>query len=299
MRVDGSGGDGTTSERLLSLAAGTVRELDPAATITAAADAGWPAVGLAVDPDRWGPATTREVRRRLESTGTAVLDVEAVFVTPAGDPGDLLVDVAAEVGALCVLVVGLGIDLPAFTDRFAALCRRAAPAGVTCVVEFMPILAVPDLDTALSVVTTAAQPNAGILVDALHLARSGGTPGDLRRVDARWLPYVQVCDAAAERPADLLDEALEGRLLPGEGDLPLGELWATLDAHAPAAALSVEVLSGPLRIAVPDPNERARVVLAATRRALTAGSPSPATRNGGTDGAGDVAAVIETPEALR
>jgi sugar phosphate isomerase/epimerase len=299
MRVDDSRGGATTPGRLLSLAAGTVRELDPVATVAAAADAGWPAVGLAVDPDHWGPATTRQVRRRLERTGTVVLDVEAVFVTPAGDPGDLVVDVAAEVGARCVLVVGLGIDLAAFTDRFAALCGRAAPAGVTCVVEFMPILAIPDLETALSVVTSAAQPNAGILVDALHLARSGGTPADLRRVDARWLPYVQVCDAAAARPADLLEEALEGRLLPGEGHLPLRELLATLDAHAPAAALSVEVLSGPLRTAVPDPCDRARVVLAATRRALTAGSPSPATRDGGTERRSGLAVDTRRPEALR
>ena len=131
MRVDDSRGGATTPGRLLSLAAGTVRELDPVATVAAAADAGWPAVGLAVDPDHWGPATTRQVRRRLERTGTVVLDVEAVFVTPAGDPGDLVVDVAAEVGARCVLVVGLGIDLPAFTDRFASLQGRAPPRIAT------------------------------------------------------------------------------------------------------------------------------------------------------------------------
>lgn len=286
MTVEDSTLGATAPERLLSLAAGTVRELDPPAAVDAAHAAGWPAVGLAVDPERWDASTTREVRRRLERTGTEVLDVEAVFVTPAGDSGDLVVDVAAEVGARCVLVVGLGIDAPAFTDRFAALCRRAAPAGVTCVVEFMPVLAVPDLDAALSVVTAAAQPNAGILVDALHLARSGGTPSDLRRVDPRRLPYVQVCDAAAARPADLLEEALEGRLLPGEGDLPLAEMWATLDAHAPAAALSVEVLSRPLRIAVADPTERARLVLDATRRAMTGASPGAATRGRGADGSG-------------
>ncbi len=88
-------------------------------------------------------------------------------------------------------------------------------------------------------------------------------------------------------------EARTGRLLPGEGDLPLAEMWATLDAHVPAAALSVEVLSRPLRIAVPDPTERARLVLDATRRAMTGGSPGAATRGRGADGSGSVAADAE------
>ncbi len=274
--------------RLLSLAAGTVRELDPPATVVAAATAGWPASGLAVDPHSWNPGVAAATRRRLDDTGVIALDVEAVFVTPDGDPGDLLVDAASELGARHVLVVGLGIELAAFTDRFADLCDRAAPAGVTCVVEFMPVLAVPDLATALAVVADAARPNAGVLVDSLHLARSGSTPADLAPLDAACLPYLQICDAPATATAatsaatgttgataataatgaDLLDEALEGRTLPGHGGLPLSELLDVLDATAPQAALSVEVLSRQLRALHPDPTQRARAVLEATRRLL-------------------------------
>ncbi len=264
---------GVRPERLLALAAGTVRELDPPCTIAAAAEAGWPGVGVAVDPESWSAATAREARRRADDTGVVVLDVEAVFVTPTGDHGHQLVEAAGALGARHVLVVGLGVEQPAFTGRFAELCDLAAPLGVSCVVEFMPFLAIPDLVTALAVVHAAARPNAGVLVDALHLARSGATPADLAAVDPALLPYVQICDAPAVGGDDHLEEALEGRCLPGEGELPLAELLDVLDARAPRAALSAEVLSRRLREDLPDPTERARAVLAATRLALRGRRP--------------------------
>jgi sugar phosphate isomerase/epimerase len=103
-----------------------------------------------------------------------------------------------------------------------------------------------------------------VLVDTLHLARSGGRPADLTAVPALLLPYLQVADAPAAGPgeaAGLLDEALNGRLLPGEGALPIGETLATV----PAVPLSFEVRSRALRGGWPDPVERARrVLLAAT-----------------------------------
>ena len=113
-----------------------------------------------------------------------------------------------------------------------------------------------------------------MLVDTLHLARSGGRPDDLRRVPSRLLPYLQIADAPAEPPGrerDVLrDEALHGRLLPGDGALPLA---ATL-AAVPDVPLSLELRSAALMAAYPDPVERASAVLAATppaaRRAVAA-----------------------------
>ena len=52
--------------------------------------------------------------------------------------------------------------------------------------------------------------------------------------------YAQICDAAAVIPSesgDLIREARTGRLLPGEGALPLRELVAALPAAIP---LSIE-----------------------------------------------------------
>ena len=60
---------------------------------------------------------------------------------------------------------------------------------------------------------------------------------------------------------------MHGRLLPGDGALPLREL---IDA-VPDVPLSLELRSASVREAYPDPLERSVAVLAATRR-LLAGS---------------------------
>jgi sugar phosphate isomerase/epimerase len=134
------------------------------------------------------------------------------------------------------------------------------------VLEFLPIFTIGSLAAAVDLVQEVGRPNAGVLVDTLHLARSGGTAADLRTVPPRLLPYVQLADApAAAPPADQLrDEALHGRLLPGDGALPLA---AVLDA-VPDVPVSLEIRSRMVMEAYLDPTDRARAVLAATRLLL-------------------------------
>jgi sugar phosphate isomerase/epimerase len=118
------------------------------------------------------------------------------------------------------------------------------------------------------VVQEVASPSGGVLVDTLHLARSGGGPADLADVPAELLPYLQLADAPDRlddpTPARLREEALHGRLLPGQGQLPLDRTLASV----PDVPVSVELRSQALMQAFPDPTERARAVLAATRRVL-------------------------------
>ena len=78
-----------------------------------------------------------------------------------------------------------------------------------------------------------------MLIDALHFSRSGGWPSHIAGIDASLLKYAQICDAVAAIPSeagDLIREARTGRLLPGEGALPLRDLVA-LPAAIP---LSIE-----------------------------------------------------------
>jgi sugar phosphate isomerase/epimerase len=80
-----------------------------------------------------------------------------------------------------------------------------------------------------------------VLVDALHLSRTGGAPEDVRGGLPRLIRSAQLCDARAERPVGdeaIIREARSERLAPGTGHLPLGALLTALPAHA---ALSVEV----------------------------------------------------------
>jgi hypothetical protein len=56
---------------------------------------------------------------------------------------------------------------------------------------------VKTVDDAVRIVEQAQHPAGAVLVDALHLRRSGGSPADLAAVPTRRLPYAQLCDAPA------------------------------------------------------------------------------------------------------
>jgi sugar phosphate isomerase/epimerase len=258
------------SARLVSLAAGTILDVTPVEAVTVAHRAGWPACGIWYDGATWTGRTTADVGRRLLDTGTIALDVEAAIFSDDGDHGDGLVDAAIALGARFVLAASRLAPSPAVIDRFGDLCDRALAGNVTVVLEFLPIFGVASFDQAHAVVTAAGRSNAGVLVDTLHLARSGDAPTRLRGIDRHLLPYVQIADAPAA-PADpslrgLVDEALHGRRLLGDGDL---DVRGVLDA-VPDVPLSFELRSRGLMAAYPDPVDRARAVLENWRSYTTA-----------------------------
>jgi len=254
--------------RLISLAAGTVLDVDPPGTVDVAARSGFDAVGIWFDPESWTAETTRAVAARLHANDITALDMEPVILGRDIDPGDALVDTAVELGVRHVLVASGPADRSAVVDRLGELCRRVEGTDVVLVLEFLPIFTVGKLSAAVGIVEEIGHQQAAVLVDTLHLARSGGTPSDLEAVPARLLPYLQIADAPAEPPGTdrgaLRDEALNSRLLPGDGELPLSEVLAVV----PNVPLSLELRSAPLMTTYPDPNDRARAVLAATQRLL-------------------------------
>lgn len=256
-------------ERLISLAAGVCPETAPADFVTATAAAGWPACGIWFDADTWTDAVARDVRQRLDDTGLVALDMEPIFVTPDGDHGDRVIEAAAAIGARNLLVVSRGVDDAHFAERFAELCDTAAPHGIGCSIEFMAFMSVTTLPQAIAVLDTVERPNGHVLIDHLHLARTGGTVADVAAVDPARLSYVQLCDAPDAAPDDmagLVTEALDLRLNVGDGELPVADLLDVLPDHT---ALSLEIRSAALRTGFPDPLERARHVLQATRSLLS------------------------------
>ena len=80
--------------------------------------------------------------------------------------------------------------------------------------------------------------NAGLLLDLLHLSRSGGRPEDLTHIAPGLITFAHVCDAPAAIPQtvpELRREAREDRQYPGEGALPIGAFLAALPAGTPIA----------------------------------------------------------------
>ncbi len=228
--------------------------------------AGWPAAGVWYDPATWTSTVTTAVRQRLADTGLIALDIEPVILGRGDHHGAQIIDIAAQIGARFVLVASGPASRSEVIDELgtiAALAAQTAP-GVTLVLEFLPIFSIDTLATAAGVVTELDTANVGVLVDTLHLARSGGTPADLAAYPAALFPYLQLADALLE-PVDgsragLRDEALHGRLLPGDGGLPLTTMLRTIRG----VAVSVELRSRQLLHRYPNPAERARVVLDST-----------------------------------
>ncbi len=255
-------------ERMISLAAGTILDVDPATAVSVAAAAGFPAVGIWHDPSTWVAQTTRDVAHRLADTGVMALDVEPIIFGRGDHHGEAVIEIAAALDARFVLVASGPAPVAEVVDALARLCELTAVTtpGVTLVLEFLPIFSVGSLAAAVDAVRAIGAPNLGVLVDTLHLDRSGSTPADLA-ADLELFPYLQLADAPQlvdSSPRALRDEALHGRLLPGDGVLPLAEVLAAL----PAVPISVELRSRALIERFPAPVDRARAVLTATRRVV-------------------------------
>jgi sugar phosphate isomerase/epimerase len=149
-------------------------------------------------------------------------------------------EVSARLGAKNVLVMSAEPDEARTLERFGDLCDRAASYGLQVCLEFAIYTGVRTLAHAAQMVARSQRPNASVLVDALHFSRSGGLPAHIREVDPALFRYAQICDASADMPGPtdtpaLIREARTGRLLPGEGVLPLRELVAALPAGVPLA----------------------------------------------------------------
>jgi len=254
--------DLAATDRLLSLAAGTVLDVDPVAAVDVAADAGWHAVGIWYDHSTWTRSTAADIARRSTDRGVAVLDIEPFIFGRGATHQEAIVEAAGAIGARDLLTASGTADFAEVVDGLGQLCDLAAQSAphLKVVLEFLPIFSIGSLAAAADVVSQVDRANLGILVDSLHLARSGGVPQDCATLGAARFPYVQIADAPRHAPLDLRDEALNGRLLPGDGELPLAELLALL----PLAHVSVELRSRQLNTDFPEPVDRARHVLAKT-----------------------------------
>ena len=229
----------------------TLLGVAPPELVTVSAAAGFGAVGLRVSPATdderpWpmapGSAMLAETALRLADTGIAVLDVEAIRLRPWPGPSRLrpteftpVLEAAAELGARFVNAICEDPDLSRLSDEFGRLAEEARPYAVRPVIEFMAYRTVRTLDDAVAI---AAGSGGGVLIDALHVQRCGVGLDAVRAVDPGLVGYVQLCDAPLAAPADQraeITEARDGRLLPGDGELPLPGLLAALPAGVPAA----------------------------------------------------------------
>jgi 4-hydroxyphenylpyruvate dioxygenase-like putative hemolysin/sugar phosphate isomerase/epimerase len=267
-----------------SLAHLTALSLSPPELVDAAAEAGYRYVGLRLTrvtpqephyPLATDPALMRTTKVRLAATGIEVLDVELARISPDDDPRDFLrfLEAGAELGARHVITQLPDPDRTRKVDRFAQLCEMARPLGLTVDLEFPSWTETPDLREAVRVIRAADQPNAGLLVDLLHFARSGSSVADLRQVPAEWFHFVHVCDAPPGVPATnegLIHTARFERLFPGEGGI---DVHGILDALPPGLPYALEIPRATL-VAQVGGKEHARLSISAARDYLDVPAPA-------------------------
>jgi len=263
----------------ISLAFLTLFDVSALDAIRIAAETGFDKIGLrllpaaatgeAPYPLMTDDAFAREAAAILKDTGLQTADIEIARLKPDTDIRTFEPFLArgAMLGAQNILVAGDDTDHHRLTETFGAFCRLAKTYNMTADLEFMPWTAVRDLVAARAIVDAAGEDNGGVLIDALHMDRSGTTPAQVATLPASRIHYVQFCDGFADY--DRSDEGLikiarSARLFPGEGAIDLVGLARAIPE---GVTISVEVPNHALAKTL-DPVARARHAIATTREIL-------------------------------
>ena len=214
-------------------------------------------------------ALREDMLAAMDDRGVTISLGDGFLVLPGGEmrtlSGDL--DVLAELGVPRINVVSLDPDLSRTFDQFAILTELAAQRSIQTVVEPVPGLTVGDLPTALAAREHVGRPDFRLLIDTMHLVRSGSSAADVAAIDPDHIGYAQLNDTTLQPRVDnYMEEAMFERMVPGEGELPLHDILCALP---PDIVIELEVPRRSLALAGVSPIERLRPCVEAARRLLS------------------------------
>jgi sugar phosphate isomerase/epimerase len=146
-------------------------------------------------------------------------------------------------------IPGSEASLEQVTERFAELCADAAEHhAATIAYELMPFDPnVDGLDAAIRLAVDAGARNGGIAIDTWHMGKLGIAPDELRRIPLEYLSWIELSDGQREDMADPVDETINHRRLPGEGEFDVATYVEVCRDHGYRGPWGVEVLSEELR----------------------------------------------------
>ena len=222
----------------------SVADLTPVEVIRAAARAGFASAGIRISgrkpgdgflPDVIGDARAiKEIRSCLDDSGVRLASISTYHLYPNIALDDLLpvIETTAALGADYIVAASYEPDHSRMADLMGKYSRRAAEAGLKIAFETVSYSAVPTLESAVMLTDMVNEPNFGLLLDPLHIARGGSAFANIAQIDPKKIFFAQLCDASATKPdgIDLATEAKSMRLYPGEGALPLREFLSLLPA---------------------------------------------------------------------
>jgi sugar phosphate isomerase/epimerase len=230
--------------------------------VAAVADAGFTGMGLVADDlrvirDTIGFPALRDL---FNDHGLTHVEIELIerWWLPRGAPAhtyavrDLLF---AAADALHPKFIKIGSQLGvAFTDTRALvpalreLADEAAAHGTRVAIETMPFSAIATVSMGAELLTAAAHPAAGLVIDAWHVFRAGTSLDELNAaLPPEAIFGVELDDAAPEPVGTLFEDTVERRQLCGDGCFDLSGLIDLLRDKGFDGPWGVEILSSSFR----------------------------------------------------
>ncbi len=219
-------------------------------------------------------ALRRDILAALSHRGVTISLGDGFLVLPDADMRSFStdLDILVELGVPRINVVSLDPDLGRTFDQFAAMAELASQRGIQTNVEPVPGLTVGDVPTALAALDHVGQSNFRLLIDTMHVVRSGSSTADVAAIDPGCIGYAQLNDTTLQARTDnYMEEAMFERMVPGEGELPLHDILSALPRDI---VIELEVPQRTLALAAISPFDRLRPCVDAARRLLSEVSPA-------------------------
>lgn len=198
-----------------------------------------------------------EVKAMLAANGIVHIEVEWLNDwyydderrTASDASRHLLMDAAEALGAHHIKVADLGnegVSLDRMTAEFSTLCAEAAERGTSILFEMLPadFSSLPSLDHVLALTRGSGAKNGGIMIDNLHVVRTGTTNEDIaEKLTSADLVGVELNDGALVRPVNFMDSVINRRLLPGDGEFDIGGFLRAVWSVGFDGPIGVEVMN--------------------------------------------------------
>jgi len=201
-----------------------------------------------------------DMRRLLDDNGLRCYELEFIwdwFLDEGDDARKaadelrrLLFDAAAALDAHHIKagnIPGTPCEMPRLQEAYAELVADAAQhCDAKVLYEFMPFdVNVNSIELALQVMDGVD--NTGVVIDTWHMGKLGIKPEDLRKIPLERLGWVELSDGQYEDMEDQLDEVVNRRKLPGEGEFDIRGYIRAAQEMGYEDAWGIEVLSDELR----------------------------------------------------
>lgn len=184
----------------------------------------------------------KQTKDALSYTDIKVHDIELARIYDGVDVKSYVpaMEVAAELGAKCVLSSIWTPNRDFYIEKFSELCDLAKPFGLTVDLEFVTWADVSNLKEAVDVLNTVKRNNCGLMIDTLHFNRSRVNLEELDSLPREWFHFAHLCDGPAEIPTTkegLIHTGRDERLYAGEGGIDISDILNRL----PEMVYSIEL----------------------------------------------------------